>query len=89
MRSFFIINSRTAAPEGVKVSGSAEKQSGRRERLRFRDMVWAFHSESQDLLLEASASAYGGKMTWANARALGIALWINSGESLVGSPPFL
>lgn len=55
----------------------------RRERLRFRDMIWAFHSESQDLLLNASTAACNGKMCWSDARALGVALWLNSIDTLV------
>ncbi|KDR85351.1 hypothetical protein GALMADRAFT_132054 [Galerina marginata CBS 339.88] len=82
MRSFYIINSRTAVSETVKINGTAQKQSGRRERLRYRDMIWAFHSESQDLLLEVSTTACNGKMTWSDARALGVALWLNSVEKL-------
>lgn len=46
-------------------------------------MVWAFHSESQELLVGACVNACGGKISWADARALGIPLWLNSIESLV------
>ncbi|CAK5280165.1 unnamed protein product [Mycena citricolor] len=38
--------------------------------------------ESQDLLLSASAAACNNKMCWADARALGVALWLNSVENL-------
>ena len=87
MRSFYIINDRVSNPgkaagnlNGTVVSSD---RSGRRERLRFRDMVWAFHSESQELLLNASIAACGGKLTWPDARALGIPLWLASIQSLV------
>ena len=88
MRSFYIINSRTSPPNqtttnGLAVNGSKPNPSARRERLRFRDMIWAFHSESQDLLLNASTAACDGKMAWSDARALGISLWLTSIESLV------
>ena len=46
-------------------------------------MVWAFHSESQEILLSASTAACGGKMTWDDAKALGIYIWMESTESLV------
>jgi hypothetical protein len=46
-------------------------------------MVWAFHSESQGLLLDAINTACNGKMLWSDARALGIALWLNSTDELV------
>jgi hypothetical protein len=86
MRSFYIINDRALSPEGKLVNGvngAAPEMSARRERLRYRDMIWAFHSESQELLLNASTGACGGKLTWGGARALGISLWLTSIESLV------
>jgi len=83
MKSFYIINSRAVPTVGNTINGAAQKQPARRERLRYRDMIWAFHSESQELLLEASTAACSGKMAWSDARALGIAIWLNSGDSLV------
>jgi hypothetical protein len=84
MKSFYIINSRAVPTVGTMANGAVPKQLARRERLRYRDMIWAFHSESQELLLEASTAACSGKMTWSDARALGVAIWLNSGDSLVG-----
>jgi hypothetical protein len=54
-------------------------------RLHFRDVVWAFHSQSQDVLVEASVETCKGRMTWDNARALGLALWLKSPATLVSS----
>lgn len=71
-------------PNGISENKSQHKEhSDQRERLRYRDMVWAFHSESQEILLSACASACGGKIKWADAKALGIFLWLNSDESMV------
>ncbi|KAJ3966484.1 RAVE protein 1 C terminal-domain-containing protein [Lentinula raphanica] len=82
MRSFYILNRRASTPASPQSSGAIPRNTGRRERLRYRDMVWAFHSESQDLLLGTSSAACNGKMGWSDARALGISLWLNSIESL-------
>ncbi|TFK30799.1 WD repeat-containing protein [Coprinopsis marcescibilis] len=79
MRSFYITNQRANTSP---TNGALLHQTGKRERLRFRDMLWAFHSESQDLLLNASTAACNGKMTWSDARALGISLWLTSPETL-------
>ncbi|EJD52247.1 hypothetical protein AURDEDRAFT_159101 [Auricularia subglabra TFB-10046 SS5] len=68
MRSFYILNAR-------QDSGSSARQ-----RLRYRDMVWAFHSESEDLLLAAATAACGGKMIWGDAKAVGVFLWLSSGQ---------
>jgi len=43
--------------------------------LSYRDVVWALHSESQELLLEYSTNASGGRLYWKDAKALGIFLW--------------
>jgi hypothetical protein len=54
-----------------------------RERMRYRDIVWAYHSESQNLLLDTAVSSTGRKVVWADARALGLFMWITSQEGLV------
>ena len=92
MRNFYIVNRRASEPNtprsGVNgVNGTNgivdANRLQRRERLRYRDMIWAFHSESQDLLLSASIAACGGKMCWPDARALGVFTWMRSTEALV------
>jgi hypothetical protein len=90
MRSFYILNRRASEPSSPESTGVVPRQSGRRERLRYRDMIWAFHSESQDLLLNASTAACNGKMCWSDARALGVSIWLNSVESMacIFSLPF-
>ncbi|KAG6911550.1 hypothetical protein DXG01_011852 [Tephrocybe rancida] len=82
MRSFYILNHRASGPNSPVSKGAQPRSSGRRERLRYRDMIWAFHSESQDLLLGASTTACDGKLGWANARAVGIPIWLTSVDSL-------
>ncbi|KAG2335926.1 hypothetical protein BDR05DRAFT_1018013 [Suillus weaverae] len=47
------------------------------------NMIWAFHSESQELLLSTSTAACNGRMLWSDARALGVFIWLSSAESLV------
>jgi hypothetical protein len=80
MRSFYILNAAAAATSDIDVGkGSA------RHRLRYRDMVWAFHSESQELLVSAAKDACGGKMLWSDAKAIGMFLWLGSTQQVVGS----
>jgi hypothetical protein len=84
MRSFYILNRRiTSDPSSPRSNGTIPRSTGWRERLRYRDMIWAFHSESQELLLSTSTAACNGRMLWSDARALGIFIWLNSTESLV------
>ncbi|KAH8998842.1 RAVE protein 1 C terminal-domain-containing protein [Lactarius hatsudake] len=82
MRSFYILNQRASTPSSPESRGAVSRRSGWRARLRFRDIMWAFHSETQGLLLSASLAACQGKMTWSDARALGVFLWLNSVESM-------
>ncbi|KAH9984643.1 WD repeat-containing protein [Russula compacta] len=82
MRSFYILNRRASPPSSPESRGTIRHRTGWRERLRYRDIIWAFHSESQGLLLSASLAACQGKMTWNDARALGVFLWLNSIESM-------
>ncbi|KAK7064348.1 WD repeat protein [Favolaschia claudopus] len=82
MRSFYILNRRASAPASPQSHGAIPRRTGRRERLRYRDIIWAFHSESQDLLLSASTAACNGKMCWADARALGVSIWLNSIDAM-------
>ena len=97
MRNFYIINRRASEPNtpysGLNGTSSIKSANGatnanqlqRRERLRYRDMIWAFHSESQDLLLSSSVAACGGKMCWVDARALGVFTWMQSTEAMVSN----
>lgn len=84
MRSFFIYSTTATVPLPSPSSTTTPSQ----QRLRYRDVVWAFHSDSQDLLLEESLKACeGGKLTWENAKAMGVFMWLKSGEVLVSPPP--
>lgn len=89
MRSFYILNHRASAPGTPASNGVVARTTGRRERLRYRDIVWAFHSESQELLLGACTAACNGKMCWSDARALGVSIWLNSVESMVSISLYL
>lgn len=83
IRVFYLLNERISVPRtGPGAEKASEKGRGFRERIRYRDMVWAYHSQSQEVLLEASTAACGGKMLWSDARALGIFLWVNSTDTL-------
>lgn len=95
MRSFYILNARATSSRPVsgattpllmQPEARSPPKSLVRERLRYRDMVWAFHSESQEILLAASTAACGNKMKWNDAKALGLFLWLSSTESLVCPP---
>ena len=84
MRVFYILNRRLSNPNSPASNGQLSSRINKRERLRYRDMIWAFHSESQELLLTASiGSCDGGKMLWSDAKALGVFVWLRSHETMV------
>ncbi|BGP55007.1 regulator of (H+)-ATPase in vacuolar membrane [Rhodotorula sphaerocarpa] len=64
-------------------SSGLPQKDGSSDRLPYRDIVFAYHSESQDLLLEEGVKASGGHSTWAVVRSLGAAMWLKSPEALV------
>lgn len=72
MRSFFIYNTAQLPTDPAPSL----------PRLKYRDVVWAFHSENQDLLLDESVKACQGRLSWNNAKALGLFFWIHSTELL-------
>ncbi|KPV72243.1 uncharacterized protein RHOBADRAFT_56056 [Rhodotorula graminis WP1] len=82
MRSFYLY--RDSWPPSPPSSTPSDGHAGPWIlRLKYRDMVWAFHSEGQDLLLDESVKTAGGKLTWATARTLGLALWVKPQDMLV------
>lgn len=47
----------------------------------YRDHNWAFHSKSQEILVDLVTRTYSAKMTWTQARECGIFMWLNSLDS--------
>jgi hypothetical protein len=84
LRSFFILKQKVSAP-GHAASGRSSAELAARERMRYRDFVWAFHSESQEILLQTALSSLEGKLLWSDARALGIFIWLRSHDSLASN----
>jgi hypothetical protein len=52
----------------------------------WREIVWAFHSGSQDILSDLVSRQYGGKMQWASARESGIFMWLTDFNAIVRTP---
>ncbi|KAI9492527.1 RAVE protein 1 C terminal-domain-containing protein [Zychaea mexicana] len=67
LENFFHLNEALASEE-------------RKKELAPRDLIWALHSQSQDLLLERCLRLCGGKLLWEDARALGIFMWLQKSE---------
>ncbi|KAF9886292.1 regulator of (H+)-ATPase in vacuolar membrane [Aspergillus nanangensis] len=48
----------------------------------WREIVWAFHSDSQDILLDLVSRQFGGKMLWESARESGIFMWLSDSTAI-------
>ena len=68
-RQHLIRNSRQAMSENYPIS--------------WREIVWAYHSGSQDILADLVSRHYQGKMLWAHARESGLFMWMGNLTSLV------
>ncbi|EAW07461.1 WD repeat protein [Aspergillus clavatus NRRL 1] len=42
----------------------------------WREIVWAYHSDSQDILSDLVSKQFGGKLQWTSARESGIFMWL-------------
>lgn len=49
----------------------------------WREIVWAFHSGSQDILVDLVSRQFHGKMLWQHARESGIFMWLTDLNALV------
>lgn len=61
------------------------KSQGLPERITipWREIVWAFHSDSQDILADLVTRQFNGKMLWEHARESGIFMWMTDLSALV------
>lgn len=57
-----------------------------RDTVSWREIVWAFHSGSQDILSDLVSKQFGGKMTWRAARESGIFMWLSDHTAIVSIP---
>lgn len=48
----------------------------------WREIVWAFHSDSQDILIDLVCRSFQGKMLWEQARECGLFMWIGDSTAL-------
>ncbi|ODQ51977.1 hypothetical protein SAICODRAFT_82421 [Saitoella complicata NRRL Y-17804] len=59
-----------------------ERQGGGDVSMSTRDFLWAFHSTSQEILMDRTMRAYDNRLSWADARESGMFLWCRSTDTL-------
>ena len=56
--------------------------AGKEFSISWREVVWAFHSDSQDILIDLVSRSYHGRMVWENARESGMFMWMSDVSAL-------
>lgn len=86
----FAISHRARTPPPTRSPSPASEATGEKEsarhrlpQMRWRDVLWAFHSESQEILVAACDEVCGKPMIWEDAKQFCLPLWLRSSESLV------
>lgn len=49
----------------------------------WREIIWAYHSESQDILIDIVNRQFQGRLLWKDARDSGLFMWITDHAALV------
>jgi hypothetical protein len=49
----------------------------------WREIIWAFHSGSQDILVDLVSRHFSGKMMWQHAKECGVFMWMSDINALV------
>lgn len=86
----FAISHRSNSPPATRppspIIGDVRNSDASTQRLpqmRWRDVLWAFHSESQEILLSACDDVCGKPMVWEDAKQFCLPLWLRSSDTLV------
>ena len=63
----------------VRKAQGRKKQVG----ITWRETAWAFHSGSQDILVDLVSRHYNGRLLWEHARESGMFMWMSDIDALV------
>lgn len=55
----------------------------------WREIIWAFHSQSQDILVDLVSRHFNGRMLWQHAKESGVFMWMSDLTALVRSFVYL
>ena len=87
IRMFMNLNRRAGASGTATPASGSDTTRGdipHSSRLSLRNIVWATHSESQEVILSAATECCSNsKMLWSDAKRLGVFLWLRSSETVV------
>ena len=69
-------------PNGTGPNGPAKRQQQAVPEMHWREIAFAFHSTTQQPLLDILVTHYDNKVTWQVARRLGLFAWLSEREAL-------
>lgn len=61
----------------------AGQQGGEPGPISWREIIWAYHSGSQDIIVDLVSKHFQGKMQWQHARQSGMFMWMTDMSALV------
>lgn len=61
------------------------QNGGQKSPISWREIIWAFHSGSQDILADLVSRHFNGKMLWQHAKESGMFMWMTDLTALVCS----
>jgi hypothetical protein len=56
---------------------------GQKSPISWREIIWAFHSGSQDILSDLVGRHFNGRMLWEHAKECGLFMWLTDVSALV------
>jgi hypothetical protein len=59
------------------------QSEGQKKPISWREIIWAFHSGSQDILADLVSRHFNGKMLWQHAKESGLFMWMTDIGALV------
>ena len=59
------------------------EDTANKQNISWREITWAYHSGSQDILVDFVSRHYQGRMLWPHARETGMFMWMTDIEALV------
>lgn len=65
------------------VLGRDRKTHSLENGLSWREIIWAFHSDTQEILVDLVSTVHKGRMLWKGARESGLFMWLRDTESVV------
>jgi len=79
----FLLFWREAIIHAHQRAASGGQKLSARDSISWREIVWAYHSSSQDILVDLVIRHHNSRLEWSHARENGIFMWLTDREALL------